>query len=49
MKAAHDEAMFGASAGSPVHEVGSTKDNEAEDGNETHVKNALISNEVRLS
>ncbi|XP_010929103.2 LOW QUALITY PROTEIN: uncharacterized protein [Elaeis guineensis] len=46
VKAAHDEAIFGASAASPVPEIGSTEDNDADDGNETHVNNALISDKV---
>ncbi|KAG1364356.1 serine/threonine-protein kinase fray2 [Cocos nucifera] len=43
VKAAHDEAIFGASTASPIPEIGTTEDNDAEDGNETHVSNALIS------
>lgn len=46
VKAAHDEAMFGVSAASPAPEMGSTENNDATDGNETHINDALISDKV---
>ncbi|XP_008806316.2 zinc finger CCCH domain-containing protein 13 [Phoenix dactylifera] len=46
LKVAHDEAMFGVSAASPLPEMGSTEDGDAKDGKETHVKDALVSDRV---